>query len=129
MFEKLRPRSTIFSNIIIITDIFGNRVEIIINCSITAKKIDIIMKKVREGSRDSLLFEEFCNAIIKIKTDYTLAYKACDDMIDAARRRRRATKSKKDCEEVKYLTVAKIEAIEEESAAADKVKRKKKKRY
>jgi hypothetical protein len=76
-----------------------------------------------------LLFEEFCNAVIKAKTDYTLVYKACDDMIDTARRRRRAARSRKDCREINHLTVARIEAIEEESAAADEVKRKEKKRY
>jgi hypothetical protein len=50
-------------------------------------------------------------------------------MIDAARRRRRAARSRKDCGEAKYLTMAKIEAIEEESAAADEVKRKEEERY
>jgi hypothetical protein len=129
IFEKLRSRSTIFSNIIIIIDIFKNRVEITINCLITTKKIDIIVEKIREGSRNLLLFEEFCNAVIKIKTDYTLIYKICDNIINAARRRRRAAKSRKDCGEAKYLTVAKIEVIEKESVAADEVKRKEKKRY
>jgi hypothetical protein len=129
IFEKLRSRSTTPSNIIIITDIFGNRVEITINYPITAKKIDIIMEKIKKGSRNSLLLKEFCNAVIKAKTDYTLIYKACDDMIDIARRRRRATKSRKDCGETKHLTVAKIEAIKEESAAADEVNRKKKEKY
>jgi hypothetical protein len=104
-------------------------VKVTINCLITAKKIDIIVEKIREGSRDSLLFKEFCNAVIKTKTDCTPAYKACDDMIDAARRRRRTARSKKDCGEVKHLTVAKIEAIEEESAAVDEIKRKEKERY
>jgi hypothetical protein len=104
-------------------------VEIIINCSITAKKIDIIMEKVKEGSGDSLLFEKFCNAVIKVKTDCTLAYKVCDDMIDAARRRRRAARSRKNCGEAKHLTVARIEAIEEKSAAANEIKRKEKERY
>jgi hypothetical protein len=59
-------------------------VKIIINYSITAKKIDIIIEKVRKGSRNLLLFEEFCNIIIKIRIDCTLIYKICDDMIDAA---------------------------------------------
>jgi hypothetical protein len=104
-------------------------VKIIINCPTTAKKIDIIMKKIREGSRNSLLFEEFYNTIIKVKIDYTLVYKICDDMIDAVRRQRRAARSKKNYGEIKYLTVIKIKIIEEESAAADEVKRKKKERY
>jgi hypothetical protein len=103
--------------------------EITINCLTTAKKIDTIVEKIREGSRDSLLFEEFCNAVIKGKTDCTLAYKACDNIIDAARRRRRAVRSRKDYGEAKYLTVARIEAIKQKSAAADEVKRKKKERY
>jgi hypothetical protein len=76
-----------------------------------------------------LLFEEFCNAAIKTKTDYTLAYRICDDMIDAARRRRRAVRFRKDCGEAKHLTVTRIEVIEEESAVADGVKRKEKERY
>jgi hypothetical protein len=129
IFEKLRPRSTIPSNIIIIIDIFGNRVKITINYPTTAKKIDIIVKKIREGSRNSLLFEEFCNAVIKVKTDCTLAYKTCDDMIDAVRWRRRAVRFRKDYGKVKHLTVARIEVIEEESAAVDEVKRKEKERY
>jgi hypothetical protein len=58
VFEKLRPRSTIFSNIIIITDIFENRVKITINYFITAKKIDIIIEKIRKESRNSLLFKK-----------------------------------------------------------------------
>jgi hypothetical protein len=74
-----------------------------------------------------LLFEEFCSVAIKVKIDYTLAYKACDDMIDAARRR--TARFRKDCEKAKYLTVVRIEAIEEESAAADEIKRKGKERY
>jgi hypothetical protein len=127
IFEKLRSRSIILSNIIIITDIFENRIEITINYSITAKKIDFIIEKIKEGSRDSLLFEESCNTVIKAKTDYTLIYKACDDIIDAVRRRRRAARFRKDCGEAKYLTVIRIEAIEEESAPADEIKRKKKK--
>jgi hypothetical protein len=45
IFEKLRSRFIISSNIIIIINIFGNRVKITINHSITAKKIDIIIKK------------------------------------------------------------------------------------
>jgi hypothetical protein len=88
VFEKLRSQSIIPSNTIIIIDIFGNRVKITINCSITAKKIDIIIEKIRKGSRNSLLFKEFCNTVIKAKTDCTLTYKTCDDIIDAARRRR-----------------------------------------
>jgi hypothetical protein len=76
-----------------------------------------------------LLFEEFCNTAIKAITDYTGAYKACDDIIDVARRRRRAARSRKDCEKTKYLTVARIKIIEEESAAADKIKRKEKEKY
>jgi hypothetical protein len=128
--EKLRPRSIISSNTIIIIDTFGNRVEVTINYLITAKKIDIIVEKVKKGSRNLLLFEEFCNAVIKIKTDCILAYKACDDMIDAARRRRRrAAKSRKDCGKAKHLTVARIKIIKEESAAADEIKRKEKERY
>jgi hypothetical protein len=87
------------------------------------------MKKIREGSRDLLLFKEFYNSIIKIKTDYTLIYKICDDIIDAARRRRRTAKSRKDYGKAKHFTIAKIEVIEKESAAADKIKRKEKKRY
>jgi hypothetical protein len=75
-----------------------------------------------------LLFEKFYNAIIKIKIDYTFAYKICD-IIDIARRWRRAIKSRKDCEKTKYLTIIKIEVIKKESAAADKIKRKKKKKY
>jgi hypothetical protein len=112
IFEKLRSRSTIFSNIIIIIDIFGNRIEITINYLIMAKKINIIIEKIRKGSRNSLLFKEFYNVVIKIKTDYTLAYKICDDMIDAARRRRRTTRSRKNYREAKYLTVARIKVIE-----------------
>jgi hypothetical protein len=50
IFEKLRSRSTIFSNIIIIIDIFGNRVKVTINCLITVKKINIIIEKIREDS-------------------------------------------------------------------------------
>jgi hypothetical protein len=76
-----------------------------------------------------LLFEEFCNTAIKVKIDYTLAYKICDDIIDAARRRRRAVRSRKDCREAKHLTIIKIEVIEEEFVAADEVKRKEKERY
>jgi hypothetical protein len=129
MLEKLRPRPIISSNTIIITDILGNRVKITINYLITAKKIDIIIKKIRKNSRNSLLFEEFYNTIIKIKTDYTFIYKTCDDIINIARRRRRTAKSKKDCKEIKYLTVTKIKIIEKKSAAADEIKRKKKERY
>jgi uncharacterized membrane-anchored protein YjiN (DUF445 family) len=103
--------------------------KITINCSITAKKIDIIIKKIRESSRDSLLFEEFYYIIIKIKTDCTLIYKTCDNIIDTVRRRRRAARSRKDCEEAKYLTIARIKVIKEESAAADEIKRKIKEKY
>jgi hypothetical protein len=93
------------------------------------------MEKIREGSRNLLLFEKFCNIIIKVKTDYTLDYKVCDDIIDAARRRRRrrrrrrTARSRKDCGEAKHLTMARIEIIEKESAAADEIKRKKKEKY
>jgi hypothetical protein len=80
-------------------------VKIIINYLITAKKINIIMKKIRKGSRNSLLFEEFYNAVIKIKTNYILIYKICDDMNNTARRRR-AAKFRKNCGETKHLTVA-----------------------
>jgi hypothetical protein len=104
-------------------------VKITINCFITAKKIDIIVKKIKEGSRNSLLFKEFYNTVIKAKTDCTLAYKICDNIINVARRRRRATKSRKDYRKAKHLTIIRIEAIEEESTAADKIKRKKQKRF
>jgi hypothetical protein len=60
--EKLRPRLTISSNTIIIINTFGNRMEITINYSTTAKKINTIIEKIREGSRNSLLFKEFCNS-------------------------------------------------------------------
>jgi hypothetical protein len=50
-------------------------------------------------------------------------------MINSARRRRRAAKSRKDCREIKYLTIARIEVIEEKSAVADEGKRKEKERY
>jgi hypothetical protein len=110
-------------------NIYENRVEITINCSTTAKKINNIIEKIRKDSRDSLLLDEFCNTVIKVKIDYTLAYKICDDMIDALRRQRRAVRSRKDCEEAKYLTVIRIEAIKKKSAAADKVKRKEKEKY
>jgi hypothetical protein len=103
--------------------------KIIINCFITAKKIDIIIEKIRKSSPDSLLLKEFCNTVIKIKTNYTFVYKACDDIINAARRRRRAARFKKDCGEAKHLTITRIEAIKEESTAADKIKRKEKERY
>jgi hypothetical protein len=86
IFEKLRSRPTIPS--IIITDIYGNRVEITTNYFITAKKIDSIIEKIRKGSRNLLLFKKFCNAAIKIKINYTLTYRICDNIIDTARRRR-----------------------------------------
>jgi hypothetical protein len=129
IFEKLRSRPTTLSNIIVITDIFKNRIEIIINCPITAKKINIIIKKIKKGSRNSLLFKEFYNTVIKIKTNYTLTYKICDNIIDTARQRRRTAKSKKNCGKAKHLTIAKIKIIKEESAAAGKIKCKKKKKY
>jgi hypothetical protein len=110
-------------------DTEGNVIKIIINCSDTAARIDKIVEEIRKGSRNPALIENLCSAVLRAKTDYTLAYKTCDDMMNAARRRRRVARSRKDCGDAKHLIIAGINAVDDEQVAAAEVKMKEKERY
>jgi hypothetical protein len=115
--QTLRPVTSPAA--VILQDSSENKIEISINCSNTAARIDKLVADIHRGSQDKALGEKLCPVAIEIVAKKNLAYRQYDKMIEKDKQYWHKAKSKKNCGEAGVLTVGAIREKDKEITAKE----------